>query len=580
MPLSLLLTLPRLLHTRAAAPSAPPRASCATSRTAPRLALHWQVLALAAWLATVGNLALWQQLWALPQVDGGHGLRFMAGMVLFVLGVLVALLGLLAWPRVLKPVATVLLLSAASATHFMLVYSAVIDSTMLLNVLHTDAKEAGDLLSWRFAATLLVLGVLPSLWLWRQAVPALPWHRRVLANLATVAVGLLVAGLALFWVFQDFASVMRNHKQVRYLINPLNAVYGMGKVVADLAPRTQQPLQPVGEDARLGRSYASASPPPLLVLVVGETARAANFGLGGYGRDTTPQLQALQGQGQLTYFSGVRSCGTNTQSSLPCMFSHLAKADFEGNPQRFENLLDVLQRAGLAVVWVDNQSGCKGLCDRLPTVNTRDGTDPELCAQGDCYDTAMIPAMERALKALPPERTAKGTVVVLHQMGSHGPAYFKRSPQRLKAFVPECGSTALQDCTREEVVNAYDNSLRATDDFLAQTIAWLKRQPDSTGLLYVSDHGESLGENHLYLHGLPYTMAPDEQKRVPMLTWLSAGLQQRMALPATCLSARASQPLTHDHLFHSVLGLMDVQTQVHQPALDLFAPCKGTGAAT
>ena len=544
------------------------------------MAWHWQVLVLGLWLTTIGNAALWQQLWALPEVGGWQGVRFMLGMGGLVFGVLVALMALFAWPRVFKPAATLLLLAAAAATHFMLVYSALIDSTMLVNVLHTDAREAGDLMSMRFALTMLGLGVLPSLWLWRQPTPTARWYRRALANLGMATVGLLVAGLALFVVFQDFASVMRNHKQVRYLINPLNSVYAVGKVVADQAPRTQQPLQAVAVDAQLGPSYAGQTAPPLLVIVVGETARATNFGLGGYGRDTTPQLRELANQGQLTYFNNAWSCGTNTQASVPCMFSHLGKAGFEGNPERFDNLLDVLQRAGLAVVWIDNQSGCKGLCERVPNVNTRESPDPRLCPQGECDDTIMIPTMERALQALPPERTTKGTVVVLHQMGSHGPAYFKRAPERLKAYMPECASTALQDCSRDEVVNAYDNSIRATDDFLAQTIGWLQRQPGSTGLLYISDHGESLGENNLYLHGLPYAMAPDDQKHVPMLTWLSTGLQQRLALPMDCLGHKASDRLTHDHLFHSVLGLLDVHTAVHQPKLDVFASCKATGAAS
>jgi lipid A ethanolaminephosphotransferase len=534
------------------------------------------VLALALWLTTLGNPALWQQLWALPEVGGLRGARFVLGMGLFLLGTLVATISLVAWPRLFKPVGVFLLLASAAATHFMLVYSAVIDSTMLLNVLHTDAKEAGDLMSLRFILTLVVLGLVPAIWLWRQPVPAMRWSRRLLSNLGLLAAGLLVAGLSLVWVFQDFASVMRNHKQVRYLFNPLNTVYGLGKAAADTLPKTQQTLQAIGTDVQLGSSHAQ-QPPPLLVVVVGETARAANFGLGGYARDTTPVLKTLmtQGPGLLTYYANVRSCGTNTQASVPCMFSHLGKADFEGSHERFENLLDVLQRAGLAVVWIDNQSGCKGLCERIPNTETRDLKVPGLCDQGDCLDEVMIPAMERELQALPAERRAKGTVVVLHQMGSHGPAYAKRAPASQKVFLPECTSNALQDCSREQVVNAYDNSIRYTDHFLGQTIAWLGRQAQSTALLYVSDHGESLGENNLYLHGLPYAIAPDTQKHVPMVTWLSPAMQQRLKLSASCLNQRATQPLSHDHLFHSVLGLMDLNTQVHQPALDVFATCKG-----
>ncbi len=542
---------------------------------------HWphmaRVLALALWLTTLGNPALWQQLWSLPEVDGLRGARFMLGMGLFLLGVLLAFLSLLAWPRVLKPVGVFLLLAAAAATHFMMVYSAVIDSTMLLNVLHTDAKEAGDLMSLRYVLTMVLLGLLPAIWLWRQPMHHMRWTHRLLSNLVLLVAGVLVAGLALFWVFQDFASVMRNHKQVRYLINPLNTVYGLAKATADTVPKAQQTLQTIGTDVQLGNSYAQTQPAPLLVVVVGETARAANFGLGGYGRDTTPALKALmaQGPGLLTYYPDVRSCGTNTQASVPCMFSHMGKADYESSNERFENLLDVLQRAGLAVVWIDNQSGCKGQCDRVPNTETRDLKVPVVCDQGECLDEVMIPAMERELQALPAERRAKGTVVVLHQMGSHGPAYYKRAPANLKPFQPECSSTALQQCSQEQVVNAYDNSIRYTDHFLSETIAWLGRQGQSTALLYVSDHGESLGENNLYLHGLPYAIAPDTQKHVPMVTWLSTPMQQRLKLSKACLAQQASRPLTHDNLFHSVLGLMDLNTSLRNPALDVFAPCKG-----
>jgi lipid A ethanolaminephosphotransferase len=562
--------------TRTENPIATPSTPTSSAPPAHRAwALTALVLLLALWLTTLGNLALWQQLWTLPEVHGWRGARFMLGMGVWLLALLVVFLSLLAWPRVFKPVAVFLLLSAAAATHFMLSYSIVIDSTMLVNVMHTDAKEAGDLLSVRMALTLLLLGVLPAVWLWQQPVRPASALRRVGFNAATLAMGLLVAVLALFVMFQDFASVMRNHKQVRYLINPLNTVYGLGMVVADTVPKTQQPLQPLGGDVSLGPTYAHLSDAPLFVLVVGETARAVNFGLQGYVRDTTPELKALKDQGALSYYNNVRSCGTNTQASVPCMFSHLGMTAFSASKQRHENLLDLLQHAGLAVVWIDNQSGCKGVCDRIPEVSTTALKVPGLCEQGECFDEVMIGETERQLNALPPERKARGTVVVMHQMGSHGPAYFKRSPAAFKVFQPECVSNALQECDREAVVNAYDNSIRYTDHFLAQTIGWLQKQPTSTALLYFSDHGESLGENNLYLHGLPYAIAPDEQKHVPMVTWLSAGMQQRLKLSTACLNQHANDPLSHDNLFHSVLGIMDIQTSAHQPALDIFAACKG-----
>ena len=162
-------------------------------------------------------------------------------------------------------------------------------------------------------------------------------------------------------------------------------------------------------------------------------------------------------------------------------------------------------------------------------------------------------------------------------MGSHGPAYFKRVPTAAKRFLPECSSNALQDCSGEQLVNAYDNTIAYNDQFLAQAIGWLQQREASndTALLYVSDHGESLGESNLYLHGLPYAIAPDLQKRVPWITWLSPGFAQHQHLDVACLRGRADAEISHDNYFHSVLGLLDVRSSVYQPALDAYAACRG-----
>ncbi|MGA0007027.1 MAG: phosphoethanolamine transferase, partial [Burkholderiaceae bacterium] len=263
--------------------------------------------------------------------------------------------------------------------------------------------------------------------------------------------------------------------------------------------------------------------------------------------------------------------------SLPCMFSALGKSDYEDRDGPQEGLLDVLQRAGLAVLWIDNQSGCKGVCDRVPTVNTRDLNNPAFCPNGECFDAVMLDGLDERIAQLPAAQRDKGVVVVLHQMGSHGPAYFKRAPEAYKAFKPECTSNALQSCDRQAVVNAYDNSIRYTDHVLAASIQWLSRQPDhDTAMWYVSDHGESLGENNLYLHGLPYSLAPVEQKHVPQVSWFSRAMQQRLRLDTTCLAAQADVPLTHDGLFHTLLALADVKTALYQASLDVTAACRQT----
>ena len=537
---------------------------------------------IALWLAGPGNLPLWQRILALDDTLA-HRLTLLAGLGLLVASATAALLSLLAWPRVFRPAATALVLVAAFNTHFMWQYGAVIDPTMIANVVHTDAREVRDLLSLHLLGTVLLVAGPPLWWLWRRAVGSGRWSLRMCwsqtgRNLVGVAVGLLLVAGAALASYQGLASLMRNHKSVRYMINPLNTVYAAGRVAADQLPQQARTLEPVGEDAALGAGYATQPRPPLLMLVVGETARAQNWGLSGYVRDTTPALKRWQQQGDLVNFPKVSSCGTNTHVSLPCMFSPLTREQGGDKTPTQENLLDVLQRAGLAVLWLDNQSGCKGVCDRVPNASTRELQLPGLCADGECFDEAMLSGLDERIAALDPVRRARGVVLVLHQMGSHGPAYSRRTPAERKPFTPECTSNTLSACAPEQLINAYDNTIAYTDHFLDQSLQWLQQQAQAgrfdTGLVYVSDHGESLGEGGLYLHGVPYTFAPEQQTRVPMVAWLSPALQQRSGVRADCLRQRAGQPLSHDHLFHTVLGLMDVTTQVRDNALDATAPCK------
>ncbi|MDT7834301.1 phosphoethanolamine transferase [Aquabacterium sp. OR-4] len=569
------------------------------------------MLLVSLWLASVGNLPLWLELDRLGLLQGRGGPWLGAGLMLAIAAALMALQSLLAWRHTLKGTAIALLLIAAAGGYFMHTYHVVIDPAMMLNVAQTDVHEAGDLIGPRLLLALALAGGLPALWVWRQPLHYRPWPRRALHNLALLLAALLLLLGAVLASYQPLSSAMRNHKHVRYLINPLTTLFSGAWVASAPLRQRDARLHPVGEDAHLAANppapagpgalgalglataqAATASPAagrsPLVVLVLGETARAANFGLNGYARDTTP---ALAREGTVLSFRQVRSCGTSTAASLPCMFSHLGREGFVADPRRHENVLDVLQRAGLAVLWLDNQGGCKGVCERVPHASTADalptGVPPypagTCAADGECFDTALLHGLDARLAAAPgvpaaqwQASRARGTVLVLHMMGSHGPAYYKRSPPELKRFGPECASTTLPDCSREQVLNAYDNSIAATDAMLAATIDWLKRQSaqHDTALVYLSDHGESLGENGLYLHGLPYAMAPDVQKQVPWLTWLSPAFAARQQLDAACLAARADQPLSHDHLFHSLLGLAAVQTRAYLPALDAYAACR------
>ena len=577
------LILQRLLHPHLAAGAAPQAPSTAR-RPAPPAHLHpvWVVVLISTWLATACNVPLWREVAQLP----GHGsLRswgFAMAFAVIVAAGNAALLSLLAWRWTLKPAAALMVVMAAFGAYFMLAYGIAIDASMLTNVLQTDAHEATDLLSWRMAATVLALAAPPLVWLYRRPVRRLGAWRHAAHNglLLVGAVALIV--VCVLTVFQDFASTMRNHTRLRYLINPLNSVYALGHIATQPLRINTRTLLPVGRDAQLGASYAGQAQPPLLVLVLGETGRSGNFGINGYARNTTPLLSTRT---DLASAGNAWSCGTSTAASVPCMFSHLGRTGYEARAANFESLIDVLQHAGLAVLWVDNQSGCKGVCDRAGQTSTASWNDPTLCpTPGECLDRVMLKDLDARIDALPAEQRQRGTVVVLHQMGSHGPAYSKRSAPEHKRFLPECTSTALQECERQQVVNAYDNSIVETDAFLDGVIQWLSARGGKaqTAMVYVADHGESLGENNLYLHGLPYSIAPDVQKHVPWITWLSPAMQARTHIATGCLQHDlAERRITHDHYFHSVLGLMDVKTGAYSAGLDMFGGCRqGVGAGT
>jgi lipid A ethanolaminephosphotransferase len=542
-----------------------------TRRTVPAGAV---VSAAALWMAAAGNLALWHRLHTLDLLRGPHGALLAVTLLLVLWAALTAVLSLFAWRRTLKPAIALLLAITALASHFMASYGVVVDAGMVTNALQTDVHEARALLDGPLLVTLLWLAVLPIAGLWGQRVRYGAAGRQLLRNLllSLAAIGVLAA--VVLAGFQPLASLMRNHKDVRYLLNPLSSVYATARVALAPLRHAPGPLVRVGEDATL----APRQRPRILLLVLGETARSGNFSINGYGRPTTPELQ----REDIFSFRNAWSCGTSTAASLPCMFSDLTRAHFDRSAGARENLLDVLQRAGLAVLWIDNQAGCKGVCERVPHVDTVNEPGSRLCSGGECFDEALLERLDERIAALDPDRSGRGVVVVMHQMGSHGPAYHLRSPPGHKPFMPECQSANLQQCSAQSLINAYDNSIAYTDHFLAQAIGWLKRREATMdgALIYVADHGESLGEGNLYLHGMPYALAPDVQKRVPWLSWASAGFRRSTGLSMDCLRERSDLQISHDNYFHAVIGLADVKTSAYRSLLDPYSDCRNAVADT
>jgi lipid A ethanolaminephosphotransferase len=343
-------------------------------------------------------------------------------------------------------------------------------------------------------------------------------------------------------------------------INPTYPVYSLVKtLIKKHQGKTKVPLKIIAADA----SKPPAAHKFVFVMVVGETARAEQFSLNGYKRETNPELMKMA---ELYNFSDVEACGTDTAESLPCMFSHLDRNSYSRNEAfKHENILDILQRTGVNVFWLDNNSGSKGVADRIPTISLSHEKNAALCSAEECFDEIILERLDRLLA-----QNQGDMLLVLHQKGSHGPSYYKRSPAGFKRYQPECTQDNVQDCEQQSIINAYDNTIVYTDHFLARLIRRLTQENYPTAMLYASDHGESLGENNIYLHGLPFSIAPGQQTHIPMIFWGSAPFMRDKGVDTVALKNRLNDHYSHDNLFHTLLGVFEVRTEIYKPGLDIL----------
>lgn len=509
------------------------------------------------WVLAFSNEVFWRRLWAASEQQSVRGL-LAAGMLAATLAVLLAFaLRLLCWRGMVKPVLVSVLLLSAGIAHFVGTYGAMIDKGMLRNVLETDWREASELLTGTLLWEMLWRGVLPSALVIAVEVRRVSWQEAT-KELAIQTVGVAsVCALSLAAFFAEYAAAARNQRELRHLLTPsniVNAGWGLWK------QRSSRSVDLVKIAGDASRRPTSGTRPRLVVLVVGETARAASFSMAGYGRETNAALKQAEG----VYLGSALACGTDTATSLPCMFSDLGVNNFTVEAALGqENVLDVLQRVGVKVAWIENNSGCKGVCSRVPTQRLSGSS----CVKNQCLDEELVPTLAAQVSGTQGDR-----LVVLHMLGSHGPAYYLRHPSRCRHFEPTCDTADLQRCSVEALRNSYDNTIAYTSEVLADLIGKLREASDRVDsvLLYVSDHGESLGEGNVYLHGLPKAIAPDEQKRVPIVAWASAGASAQLR-PLAEVARAVGNGATHDNLFHTLLGLFQVQTVVYRADLDLLS---------
>jgi lipid A ethanolaminephosphotransferase len=495
----------------------------------------------------------------------GMNIVYIFSIFIFLITSIILFFTLFASRYTTKPILILTLVVSAFTAYFMDTYHIIIDDSMIRNTLQTNLSESSDLFSFKLVAYIFVLAILPSYFIYKTKIEYKSFKQEIFAKLKTLFLSLGIILIIVFSFSKFYTSFFREHKPLRYHVNPIYWIYSIGDYINKTMHSGPLVVKEIGKDAKISQKEIKKQ--ELVIMVVGEAARADRFSLNGYEKETNPQLK----KEDIVNFSNMYSCGTSTAESVPCMFSIFGKANYDYKKGiSTENVLDVLTHTNeVKVLWRDNNSDSKGNALRVDFEDYRTSATNTKC-DDECRDEGMLVGLDDYIK----KNQGKDILIVLHQMGNHGPAYYKRYPKEFEKFTPVCKSNQLEECSQEEVSNAYDNAILYTDYFLSKVINFLKPYSNNyeTAMFYMSDHGESLGENGIYLHGLPYFMAPDEQKHIASLMWLGSKVNEEV--DAEKLNSYKNNSFSQDNLFHTLLGLFEVKTEVYKENMDILNNAK------
>ncbi|WP_232803701.1 phosphoethanolamine--lipid A transferase [Motilimonas sp. E26] len=538
-----------------------------------RLSFSYFTFLLALYFALIVNVPVYKELHSILIQQGEFKVGFVISLPIFFIAALNLLFNLFTWPWLGKPFFALLLVLSSMVSYASFHYGTLFDYDMMVNIVETDPSEASSYLSLYSVSWTLMMGIIPAILLFAlNPITEGALTRMLLNKLLSMALSIVVIVLIAALYYQDYSSVGRNNSYLKKMLIPTYFVHSASKLVNTRYLTTPQPYRQLGLDAKQSEQalQMAKQKPTLLVLVVGETARSQNYELNGYDRPTNKYTRNLN----VISYQDVSACGTSTAISLPCMFSYLPRSNFDrqvANNQ--DNVLDILKRAEISQLWLENNGGDKGVAKNIELLTVDRARQNRLCNGSTCYDMALLQDFEKNVAKL------KGNMLInMHLIGSHGPTYFQRYPEEQREFKPDCQRADIENCSVAQIVNTYDNTILYTDHVLNETIKKLKvlEARYNTALIYVSDHGESLGEGGLFLHGMPYRLAPEYQTKVPLMLWMSPSFAQAKNINQDCLKASARQTdlFSHDYIFHSLLGIMDVQTRVYDAQLDLFSSCR------
>jgi lipid A ethanolaminephosphotransferase len=494
-------------------------------------------------------------------IDAFHisaNLPFIISLAVWLFSILSLFLFAICNKYTIKPILITLLIISSFVNYFSSNFGIAIDDNMITNLAQTNPDESMDLVSLNMIYYFVIFGLLPSILVYKAKIIETTTKSSIFTSVKYLIIFLITFITITLLFSKSYTSLLREHRDLRFHINPMYWVYAVGKSINNEFNTTTKDFVEIGMDAK---TVKSTSKRKVVVMVLGETVRADRFSLNGYGRNTNPLLA----KEDVISFINMSSCGTDTAYSVPCMFSSLDKATYNhAEGKNMSNVLDIINRAGVKVIWLDNNSDSKGVADRIEYISYKSPDINSIC-DTECRDEGMVVDIEKYLH----DNSAKDVLIILHEMGSHGPAYYKRYPERFNQFQPVCSTNQLNKCSNEQINNAYDNTILYTDFIMSEVIKLLKKnKQDNNAMFYMSDHGESLGEKGLYLHGMPSFIAPREQTHVSSVLWFGDNFKKKININEMDKISKSRQ--THDGLFHTLLGLFSVKTSLYNKDLDLI----------
>ncbi|HEU4789630.1 MAG TPA: phosphoethanolamine--lipid A transferase EptA [Flavobacterium sp.] len=422
----------------------------------------------------------------------------------------------------------------AVAVYFVNTYSIIIDESMVGNVLNTNYEEASSFFSIRLIVYLIFLGILPSIYIIRVNIINVALKKFLtLSSLTLLFIIVLIFANASNWLWID-----KNSKQLGGLTMPWSYSVNTSLFYIHKYKKNEKEIL-------LPNAIIKDNQKAVLVLVIGESARSQNFSLYGYKKNTNPLLSKTK---NIFHFNAT-SCATNTTAGVKCILEHTNSDDL------YEILPNYLYRNNVEVVWRTTNWGEPPV--HIKEYQNRDVLKVDCKGEGCNYDEVLLAGLKEQILASKKNKI----LIILHTSTSHGPTYSKKYPPSFEIFKPVCNSVEPGKCSQKELLNAYDNTIVYTDYILSKVIEDLKQLKEyKSAMIFVSDHGESLGEKNLYMHGVPISIAPKEQYEIPFIVWVSDNSRQ----------LKSNKKLSQNHVFHSVLNFLNIQSPVYNEEMNIF----------